>query len=144
MQKTVEIRSRKNPEVTRTITAKSWANWPKRDWELVDSIQVSETKIVKKKDVEVAVNDIKKSVPVDDFVPPLVDDLEEQKVSPSKEDDSGVFQTPFPDDIGDEQVTQAPNYELEDLRAQYEQKFGKPADKRMKVETLKAKINESI
>lgn len=41
-----------------------------------------------------------------------------------------------------ESVTAAPNYELEDLRSQYEAKFGKPADKRMKVETLKAKINE--
>lgn len=35
----------------------------------------------------------------------------------------------------------SPN-ELEDLRAQYEAKFGKPADKRMKADKLKAKINE--
>lgn len=143
MQQLVEIRSRKNPEVTRTITAKAWPNWPKKDWELVDSIEVSETKLAKKKDVEGAV--IKKSVPVEDFVVPAIDDLAKKQVLPSKEDDSATFVTPFSDDIGDEnQVTQAPNYELEDLRAQYEQKFGKPADKRMKVETLKAKINEVI
>lgn len=40
-------------------------------------------------------------------------------------------------------VTPAPDYELEDLRAQYEAKFGKAADKRMKADKLKAKLNEA-
>jgi anti-sigma28 factor (negative regulator of flagellin synthesis) len=124
MQKTVEIRSRKNPEVTRTITAKAWPNWPKKDWELVDSIQVSETKLAKKKDVEAA--DVKNSVPVDDFVPPVFDDLGDTHQESTTGDDSGK------------------DTDLESLRAEYEQKFGKPADKRMKIETIKAKINESI
>lgn len=138
MQKTVEIRSRKNPEVTRTITAKSWPNWPNKDWELVDSIQVSETKITKKKDVEDAAPNVINSgfnkvgiektqlVDVSDFLPPVFDDLGDAKPEAKTGDDSGK------------------DSELESLRAEYEQKFDKPADKRMKVETLKSKINEII
>lgn len=126
MQKTVEIRSRKNPEVTRTITAKSWPNWPKKDWELVDLIQVSETKLAKKKDVEDAVTKIPDNTIVETFPAPVFDDLGDTHQESVTGDDSGK------------------DSELELLRGQYEQKFGKPADKRMKVETLKAKINESI
>ena len=131
MSKTVEIRSRKNPDVKRTITARAWPNWNQKEWELVQPLTTQEP--VKKKDVEgVGIKN-------------PVDDLAERQTLTSNQDDLGTFVTPFSDDIGDEQpVTNAPNYELEDLRAQYEQKFGKPADKRMKVETLKAKINESI
>jgi len=41
-----------------------------------------------------------------------------------------------------ETVTQAPDYELEDLRSQYLAKFGKEAKKNFKAETIKAKLNE--
>lgn len=121
MQKTVNIRSRKNSDIKKTITARAWEYYPKDKWELDNSVKVSQE--VKKKPVDVVATDIPKSVPIDDFVPPDAAN----------------------DDLGDSQefVNPVPS-ELDSLREQYEAKFGKPADKRMKEETLKQKLNESI
>lgn len=124
MQKTVNIRSRKNPDVKKTITARAWEYYPKDKWELNNSVQ--EVQEVKKKPVDVVVTNLSKSVPIDDLIPPVVDQSAH-------------------DDLGNSQDFVNPvQSELESLREQYEAKFGKPADKRMKEETLKQKLNESI
>lgn len=125
MQKTVNIRSRKNSDIKKTITARAWEYYPKDKWELDNLVQASQE--VKKKPVDVVVTNLSKSVPIDDFVPPIVDK---------------VIQN---DDLGDSNEFVNPVHsEIDSLREQYEAKFGKPADKRMKEETLKQKLNESI
>lgn len=137
MQKQVNIRSRKNPDVKKTITARAWEYYPKDKWELdnsvVEAVQEKKNPVKDVADDKATVStaknvDLGKSVPVDDFLHPVLDKV----VAGDDLGDSNEFVNP----------TSEPS-ELDSLREQYEAKFGKPADKRMKEETLKQKLNEN-
>ncbi len=136
MQKNVNIRSRKNSDVKKTITARAWEYYPKDKWELdnsvVEAIQEKKNPVEDVADDKATVSpaknvDLGKSVPVDDFLPPVLDQVAGDDLG-----DSNEFVNPTSDKT-----------ELDSLREQYETKFGKPADKRMKEETLKQKLNEN-
>lgn len=132
MTQTVRIRLKLNPENARTVTARSWANYDKRKWELAEQQETTQTLVQKKSvnaervgklDYVVDTTEVKDSITkAPDFVPPLQDD-----------------------DLVDSQAFVNPvDSELDDLRKQYADKFGKPADKRMKEEKLKQLINETV
>lgn len=124
MTKTVRIRLKSNPESTRVITERSWANYDKRKWEAVGIQEPQATPVQKKSVVEpvAEVTEFKSPVAIEkttgsDFIPETHDDL--------------GFTNPVPS-------------ELDELRATYEAKFGKPADKRMKEDKLKKMIDEAV